>query len=135
MEYSVKEWEGPQHFLSPKMKVDTSLKHRLKAKFKSIGKEKSKLYLGIACYDANEKMISSADVNRNSACTITDFTENTITLDKQPADWNVGATAGGAKCLGFYFDGNTERVPDFVWAKDEKSKEKKQRSWSIQRVC
>ena len=124
MEYSIREWEGSQTFIGPKIKIDTSKKHTLRAKFKAIGKEKSKLYFGIACYDESEKLIPAQEVYRKpSSCTVLAFTENTLKTDTQPKDWASGAVKGTSKWLGFYFDGDTKRLPDYVWVKDEKEQD------------
>ena len=113
-------WTGNAIHIGPKISVDSlRQKYTIRAKFRSTGEEKSILYFGVVCYDENGKEIHSYETNRKSACTIVDVAENSLKTDIQPTDWFFGACAWHQKHIGFYFDGNTDRLPDFVWTRNK----------------
>lgn len=97
--------------------VDTSRTYLISARFKALGAGPSITYLGYVPYDANKKEIRSIDVIRyGSMETITAFDATTISAAEAISGWNVGGVAQAhTRSLGFYYNGDTTKIPDYVY--------------------
>ncbi len=102
-----------------KYEVDENTKIDLKGEFRSIGTEKSKIYFGLHCYKEDGTEIIGEDVYRtNESRTIESYDSNskTLILDKKPETWDnydYSISLQQRKCIGFYFDGKIDHLPDY----------------------
>ncbi len=109
--------KGPRTlFGSEYIKVHPNYTYRLKGKFKSTGTNLSKLFFGLAHYDINGKLIFPWYVlRRGSDAKILTVANNVINVTTQGLnDWAQPGTVAYDRSLGFYYDGNTDKLPDFV---------------------
>jgi hypothetical protein len=98
------------------MPINTANKYALSGRFKSVGTASPILYYGVATFDENKRHITAMDVNRNgSDATITAYTDTGITVAETLNGWNQSPTLAYKKSIGFYYDGNTTKLPDYVW--------------------
>jgi hypothetical protein len=107
--YSATGYIGTQS--SDFLAVDPTKIFTLKGKFKSTGSLPSLLYFGLSPYDINKNSITDYMVVRtgNDARISSATATNIIT-----ANGVSGWTQPSHKKLGFYFDGDTSHLPDYV---------------------
>lgn len=94
----------------------------LKGEFRSSGKIKSHLWFGLNCFRENGKEIESFEIYRiNEPLIITSVSSDgkSFSLIKKPekqinSDEKNDYDKSYRKYLGFYFDGNINRLPDYV---------------------
>ena len=99
---------------------DTNIE--LKGDFCSSGKNKSKIYFGLRCFKENGEEIFAYEVYRiNEPLLITSISSDgkSLTLNKTPEKWNNSNeddkySLDNCKYLGLYFDGNTDRLADYI---------------------
>lgn len=96
--------------------VNTARQYALAGKFKSVGSGgPSRLYFGLAPYDASKNPIGSWQVYRNgSDATINNFTNAQIIVNEVINGWTDAGPAG-QRSLGFYYNGDTTKLPDYVY--------------------
>ena len=95
---------------SDKIKIHPEKTYLLSGEFRSISTSLSKLCFGIMCFSANDQEITPQKVIRKDEVrTITslDTTYKTFTLDESAQTFAKGF-------IGFYFEGDTEKLPDKV---------------------
>ena len=92
----------------------------LRAEFRSIGNIKSKLFFGLDCFKENGTTITSGEIFRTNESLLI-ISKNSdmmgFTLEKKPETWcNSTDTYSESyrKKIGFYFDGNINRLPDYL---------------------
>lgn len=96
--------------------VDPTKSYTIKGQFKSTGVADSKLYFGIATYDQDKNEIRDRDVLRASTRgVITSFGDSKIVISTAPTDWYGAGSMAYTRSLGFYFDGDTNKLPDYVY--------------------
>lgn len=95
--------------------VDTAKRYELSGMFQSIGSGgDSRLYFGLSPYDENKQPISAVRVLRNGSDAVVSATSATeITVANTLSGWSTGGE-GYTRNLGFYFDGNTNKLADAV---------------------
>ena len=94
----------------------------LKGEFRSAGKEKSKIYFGLQCFRGNGSEIKAYDINRvNEPLIISSINTDykSFSIIKKPENWNNSGEDNtydnrNKKYLGFYFDGNTNHLADYI---------------------
>ena len=99
---------------------DTTIE--LKGEFCSSGKIKSKLYFGLKSFKENGEEIFAYHINRiNEPLLITSISSDgkSITLNQKPEKWNNQSENDDysqrvRKYLGIYFDGNINRLADYI---------------------
>jgi cysteine-rich repeat protein len=108
---------GHRSFISSTfIPVDTAKRYLLSGRFKSMGAANSRLYYGLAPYDASYNFISAWDVLRTgNDATITAFTPTSITVNETFSGWAQPPQIAGRRTVGFYYDGNTNHLPDYVY--------------------
>ncbi len=103
--------------------VDTSLTYDLSGLFKSLGQNPAVLSYGLALYDAKGSLITSAQVLRQgNAVTLKSLRGSTISTKERIKAWNAANRSGRFKSIGFYFDGNTNKAPDYILIRDTAEK-------------
>lgn len=109
---------GPRDVLSAVLvAVDPARRYRVAGSFRSVGSELSRLYLGLAPYDAEPRFISVAESERlGEAATIAAFDATSISSAAALVGWGSSGGPAYARQLGFYFDGRTDHLPDAVWS-------------------
>ena len=96
--------------------IDTSQTYVLKGRFKSIGTDRSRLYFGFAPYDENKRLISVEEVTRyGNDEVIGSFNSTSITVVDNMSGWNDYNTMAYQRSLGFYYNGDTTKLPDYVF--------------------
>ena len=89
--------------------------YKLDGLFKSLGKNASELSYGLAFYDAQGRLIDSTKVlRRGNALTVKSASSTSIKTAQKPMGWQAAKSAGALKSIAFYFDGNTDKAPDYV---------------------
>jgi hypothetical protein len=113
--------EGNKQFFSKKMiRMKPNKKYQIDVDLKSIGVLESYVYLCIKCFSSENEnsFISSSDANyvENSNFIIGLFSDNQILIadstGKKLTCWNDESKSSHARQAAFYFDGNTDRIPD-----------------------
>ena len=100
--------------------VDEDTTLELKGEFRSIGKEKSRIYFGLHCLKEDGKDIIGHDIYRtNESLLVTsyDSTNKKLILEKKPETWNNyndSYSENNRKLIGIYFDGNIKHLPDYL---------------------
>lgn len=103
--------------------VDPAKRYRLSGRFRSVGATASRLYFGLAPYNADFEFISiEQSFQIGTAVTVSSFSDTVIVTEETISDWNSGTNPNTGKpyvahqrSLGFYFDGVTNRLPDWLW--------------------
>ena len=107
---------------SQKYPVSNETTIELKGEFRSSGKIKSIIYFGLDCFDEKGERINAWQVHRvNEPLILTSINSDgkSFTLNKKPEKWNNSDENNikenrERKYLGFYFDGNIKRLPDYI---------------------
>lgn len=95
------------------IEVDTAATYKLSGLFKSNGSILSQFYLGLDTFDKSMNQITSERVIRlGNAGTITDVDDSSISVQENLSGWSTGIAYH--RSLGFYFDGDTSKLPDVV---------------------
>ena len=96
--------------------VESSKTYLLSGLFKSKGAVKSKLNFGLIPYDANKEEIKApAVLRRPAAVKVSSFNNTQITTVETPVNWFQAPTEGASqRSLGFYYAGDTSKLPDYV---------------------
>lgn len=98
-----------------RIKIHMDRRYRLSGKFKSAGSIPSVIYFGLATYRANGAHIESWEGSRTGISAIIESVSgNTIHTRNDVVGWNTGAVSSYSKAIGFYFNGDTNRLPDYV---------------------
>jgi hypothetical protein len=102
-------------FSSAVFRVDPSRTYTVSGQFRSAGATDSVFYFGLALYDANGRLIPSAEASRrgNIANTIVSVTPTQITTSASVDTWLDGGV-GRRRYIGLYFDGNVIKKPDYI---------------------
>lgn len=99
------------------VKEDTIIE--LKGKFRSTGSIQSIIYFGLKCYKENGEGIEREYINRREeSYLITSINTDgkSFTVHKKP-NWNNengSYDLSYSKCLGFYYDGKIDHLPDYL---------------------
>jgi len=95
--------------------VDTAKSYILSGDFKSAGSTNSTMYYGLAPYDEYHQSISSDRIYRmGSDATISSYTDTQINVAETLSGWNSTGSIDYSRTIGFYYDGNTNKLPDYV---------------------
>lgn len=95
--------------------VEPGKKYQLSVEAMSLGDSPSDVYIGLACYDSQKRLISDDAVNRSGqARVIVEVGEALIQTDTDIFGWADAKDFAGRRSLGFYFDGNTSHLPDYI---------------------
>lgn len=95
--------------------VDTEKSYRIQGRFRSAGQNQSRLYYGLVPYDEHGERIDVWQVRRfGTDGVISDYDSSSITTTTSMSGWQEPTTAGYMRHLAFYFDGETNRLPDIV---------------------
>ena len=103
-----------------KYDVDEDTTIELKGLFRSAGNQKSKMYFGLHCYKEDGTDIVAQYVYRkDESLLITSKSTDgkSFTLEKKPETWNNSNDSYSEKnykVIGIYFDGNINRLPDYL---------------------
>lgn len=114
-----KVWEKTAYnglFSSSLIAIDPSKKYRLTGTFRSNGSIDSKVYFGflpILEDGTNSTQSSSNSFRRGDDGIIQSWDDTSITLNNSPTGWYT-STSYVSRKMGFYYDGNTNRLPDFI---------------------
>ena len=109
-----------QIFSKNKYPVNEDTVLELKGEFRSSGKTKSKIYFGLRCFKENGEEILAPKINRiDEPLLITSINTDgkSFTVNKKPEKWYNSDNSDGRKnfkYLGLYYDGNIERLPDYL---------------------
>lgn len=107
--------------LGEKIPIYPNTKVELKGTFRSTGKNLSCLYFGLHCYKKDGTEILSEQVLRvNEPLLITSLSSDSksFTVHETPKNWFMKKeTQAYQRVLGFYYDGNTNRLPDYTTAR------------------
>jgi len=109
---------GPGYFSSTDfIPVDTSKIYSLSGLFRSAGVNNSRIYFGLSPYDENFAPISALKVNRyGSDAIVNEVNPAEIKVDASTPinGWNLPNSLAGSRSIGFYYDGDTTKLPDDV---------------------
>jgi len=97
--------------------IDTTKTYRISGRFKSDAATLSRLYFGVAPYTEEMRLIRAYDANRTGTALAVDpanTTATSILVDGIIGDWYAPPQPGYRRAIGFYFDGDTSHLPDFV---------------------
>lgn len=95
--------------------VDPAMTYNLEGEFKSIGGVQSMMYFGIIPYDSNKNYIWPYQVLRTAnEVTVSSFNSSQIVTSPAPSGWYNSGSQAHQRTLGFYYDGNTNKAPDYV---------------------
>ena len=100
--------------------VDEDTTLELKGEFRSIGKEKSRIYFGLHCLKEDGNDIIGKEIYRtNESLLITSYDSNNkkLVLEKKPETWNNyndSISENQRKAIGIYFDGKINHLPDYL---------------------
>ena len=100
--------------------VDEDTTIELKGEFRSIGKEKSRIYFGLHCFKEDGTDIFAYEVYRTNESLLIksyDSNEKKLILEKKPETWNNyddSYSEKNRKLIGIYFDGNINHLPDYL---------------------
>ena len=103
-----------------KYEVNENTIIELKGYFRSSGKIKSIIYFGLKCFKENGESIEREHINRTKeSLLITSINTDgkSFILNKRPETWNNSSDNYSnmyLKCIGFYFDGNINHLPDYL---------------------
>lgn len=76
----------------------------------------SRLYFGLAPYDENKVFIGPEKVLRGGNDeVITGFSNTEINVNRPISGWHGAGVIAGQRSLGFYYDGDTSKLPGYVW--------------------
>jgi hypothetical protein len=118
----IQEVIGDQFLESKSMKIDKNKKITIRGEFRSTGPKESYFYFGFVQYTKNRKaihanlvlrfedtgtIIDSLDELDGKTCFISKSISKNFKFGPDCLDYE--------KSIGFYFDGETNRLPDFVW--------------------
>ena len=111
--------KGYKHINSNRYPVNEETVMELKGEFRSSGEIKSRIYFGLRCFKENGDEILDYHINRvNEPLLLTSINTDgkSFTLNKKPEKWNVtnDSKLYYLKYLGLYFDGNINRLPDYI---------------------
>lgn len=99
-----------------KYDVDEDTAIELKGEFRSSGKQKSKMYFGLHCFKEDGTDILCQHVHRTKeSLVITSISTDgkSFSLEKKPETW-YNSNNSYQKVIGIYFDGNINRLPDYL---------------------
>ncbi len=98
-----------------RIKVDMQTHYRLSGRFKSIGTTPSKIYFGVTTFRSDGAHIESWEGTRTGFPAMIDsVTPTTINTRTDLIGWYTGSVSSYYKAIGFYFNGDTNRLPDYV---------------------
>ncbi|MEX2170719.1 MAG: hypothetical protein WD851_15490 [Pirellulales bacterium] len=108
--------QGPKTVMSsPFIPVTPEGQYHLSGLFRSGTLTQSRLYFGISTYDEKGNFISAVEVLRvGSDNKIRSISNNVITVEGRLSGWNAPNAEEYLKRVGFYYDGNTNKRPDYV---------------------
>ena len=99
-------------YISDFIPVDVEATYEASMNIRSIGREESKVYFFVDCYDKDRKQITDLDVNRVMSfppVTIIGISENRkiISIEEEETDWDSNVY----NRLCFYLDGDMDKLP------------------------
>jgi hypothetical protein len=97
--------------------IDTSKTYRVTGRFRSAGAIDSRIYFGLSPYDSDKAFISAYMGNRTGSAgsiVLGTTTPTSLALAAAPTGWNQAPGEGYQRAIGFYFDGDTSHLPDYV---------------------
>ena len=102
----------------PKYPIDENTTVELSGQFRSTGTESSMIYFGLHSFGENGEEILSESINRVKEPLLI-ISKNTdmksFILEKKPETWyNSINDQSYLKIIGIYFDGNIDRLPDYL---------------------
>jgi len=102
----------------PKYPIDENTTVELSGQFRSTGTESSIIYFGLHSFEENGKEILSDSINRVKEPLLI-ISKNTdmksFILEKKPETWHNSINDQSyLKIIGIYFDGNIDRLPDYL---------------------
>ena len=106
-----------QIFSKTKYPINEDTVLELKGEFRSSGKTQSKIYFGLRCFKENREEILAPKINRiDEPLLITSINTDgkRFTVNKTPEKWCGSDERNDYKYLGLYYDGNIERLPDYL---------------------
>lgn len=104
--------------------IDSSLTYTISGVFKADGTAGATLSFGFVPFSSDEKEMRAWEYFRaGNAVGIADITPMGITTSAALAGWQTGAGPANTRGVGFYFDGDTNHAPDYLYHywKDPKS--------------
>lgn len=98
--------------------IDASREYRFTASFKAVGTEDfSRVYLGMRYFTEDGTLIEGYQRTRQGNASVIDsWTSSEIVteLATAPSGWRSGTQPAVTRYLGFYYDGVTTKLPDYV---------------------
>jgi hypothetical protein len=95
--------------------IDTTKTYKLSWDFRSTWINPNKMLFWLISYDENKKEITATDNLRIwNAATLTSYDSSKITTDTTLVWWYWLSSAEYRKSLGFYYDWNTNKLPDYI---------------------
>lgn len=99
--------------LSDFIAVNPANLYNLSGTFRSTGSDQPQTYLGLAPYDAHFNEITNLQAIRyGTAHTVTSVSDTSITTADPITDWQNSPSWSYSRNLGFYFNGDTSKLPD-----------------------
>lgn len=109
------EWKRDM-FTSWLIPVDTNNTYKLTGEFKNLWSESSTLLFWLKSYDENQEEINAWRIWRGwNAITVASFDDLKISWVETPTGWIVWNAAYHQKAIGIYYDGDTTKLPDYVF--------------------
>jgi len=108
---------GATSFVSSELiPVDPAKNYTLSGNFKSVGSASDPyLYFGFLLFDENKKRIYPVEVERaGNDVTVTSVAGNVLNVTPAVADWNAPTTTISWRYIGVYYDGDTNKRPDYT---------------------
>lgn len=103
---------------SQSIAVDPTRTYRLSGRYRSVGEEPSRIYLGFQTRDENDVKIYRNISRLGNAVTLASYTDTSITVSETLSGWSDPSLAPSLRYLGFYYDGDIDRLPDYVIVDD-----------------
>ncbi|EKE29856.1 MAG: glycosyl hydrolase protein [uncultured bacterium (gcode 4)] len=104
-----------QNGTSEYIPVDPSKTYSVSWLFRSAWAVASKLYFGISTFDTNKNYISAEQVIRvGNDVIVSSFDSTSITVDRTISWWWDSAQPYYLRSIWFYYDWNTNKLPDYV---------------------
>jgi hypothetical protein len=102
--------------------VNTDKTYRFSGEFRTLGDEASSVYFGPRSYTLEGSAISNNELNiYGNIGTIQEWEASTISTQETLSDWWIPDAGNEYRAeIGFYYNGKTERLPDFIWKDTEK---------------
>ncbi|MEW5894417.1 MAG: hypothetical protein AB1650_01480 [Candidatus Omnitrophota bacterium] len=108
--------KGSRTILSKEpIQVDPDKQYQLSLEAMTAGEIPGDVYIGLACYDSRMRPIRDREVYRSGRGYVIDEAGSEEILMKTDVyGWSGENDFAGRKMLGFYFDGETKHLPDYI---------------------